>query len=313
MHGPGRRRKTQRGRRGGSRRRRRPTRKQRGGNASAPATTQEKAIVFAGLNNGGHGFYSALLYLLHTYIHAKKTGADYFVKDNADWPYRFEKGWHDYFTTLKMADDLSPYKDVKEYTFYTANELPPYTVRDYADAIRNVYVLRPDLIEKADALKKEMGNNYTSILIRRGDKTNGSRKEMDQLSLEDIFKMTSIKDEPGNLFIATDDYTVIEEAKKLLPSKRIWNLVKENDRGAYLNTIRDEKTPQEKKDHIDTLLISTEVFMGGKPAWTDIRSRTGVFQTRYDWENVKMYPIPIDPEIPQKKIISSSFDGEVSP
>ena len=98
----------------------------------------------------------------------------------------------------------------------------------------------------------------------------------------------------------SDDYAVIEEMKKLLPSAKIFTLTDQEDRGFSIHRIQAEGAEVRKKE-AEELFISIEIFHGGEKAWSDNRSNLGRFLKLRDLSKVVLYP-QVD-EIPLDKVI----------
>jgi glycerophosphoryl diester phosphodiesterase len=274
--------------------RRRRTRRQKGGN--------KKVVVFT-LTHGA-GFGSVFGFLLEAYIYAKTTGYEFRVK-NENWQYGPEKGWHDFFTTL---EPYNPTEKADEENYrHSKNTSGNYTLRQYNEAIQEVYKPKKEIIDKAEEFKRSIGGPYSSLFIRRGDKTYGAAKEMTPADLPTLVKESGLKD--GNIFLMSDDYAVIEEIKKLLPAAKIFTLTDKEDKGFSIITIQNEGA-EVRKNEAEKLFTSIEIFHGGEKGWADNRSNLGRFLKLRDLDKVVLYP-QVD-EIPLEKIIHPST-GELTP
>lgn len=273
-----------------TRRRRRRSKRQRGGN--------KKAVVFT-LTHGA-GFGSVFGFMLQAYIYAKKGGHEFRVK-NENWQYGPEKGWHDFFTTLKA---YNPGEKMEEENFkHAVGPLEKYTLGDYHEAIKEVYKPEQEILEAAEEFKKKIGGSYKSVFVRRGDKTSGGGKEMDAADLSTLVKDMGIKE--GNLFVMSDDYAVVEEFKKLLPKIKIFTLTEPAAKGFSIHRIQAEGAEVRKKEARE-LFTSVEIFHGGEKGWADNRSNLGRFLKMRDLDKVVLYPPEGD--IPLEKIIHPSTD-----
>jgi len=268
--------------------RRRRTRRQKGGN--------KKIVVFT-LTHGA-GFGSVFGYLLEAYIYAKSTGNEFRVK-NENWQYGPENGWHDFFTTLKPYD---PAEKANEENYKHSKSTPGnYTVRQYNEAIQEVYKPKKEIIDKAEEFKKSIGGSYVSVHVRRGDKTSGAGKEIEPADLPTLVKEWGLKD--GNIFVMSDEYAVVEEIKKLLPLAKIVSLTDEGDRGFSIHRIQKEGAEVRKKE-AEKLFTSMEIFHGGEKGWADNHSNLGRFLKLRDLDKVVLYPQV--GEIPLDKVIHPS-------
>ena len=259
---------------------RRAYRKQHGGGENT------RAGVFILGNNAG--FFSTYFTLCKAYLYAKEKGADFLI-DHDNWQYTYEKGWHDYFTTLQVYDTNKKYESVERFKHTEVDKLPNYSVVQYQQAIRDTFILKKDLYDKVDHVKQVMGGPYTSLYVRRGDKVAAASKEMDLLTIKTILGKTDIQNDARNLFIQTDDHRVVEEVGLLLPSCKLYTTTPKTQHGSVADENR-EASSEEKKKHAEELFISTNVLLGGQPIWTDIRSNVGRFHKLFAFEKVRVYP-----------------------
>jgi hypothetical protein len=278
-------RKKNRGLRRGSRRR------QRGGAA-------RKTIIFNLTNTAGFG--SVLGFLLQCYIYAKENGYKFVVKEDG-WTYTHSKGWHDYFKTLEEYDSSAKYGEQESYKHGSVEGVPKYSLRKFNEAIKEIFILNDDLMGRVQSFIDEIGGPYVSIYVRRGDKVGGNCKEMDAIDLDSLIKDTGI--EQGNVFVMTDDYSVVEEVKKLLPACKIFTMTEPVSRGADADVLRNNG-PEQRKKHAEELLSSMEVFNRGEKGWTDNRSNLGRLLKMRGLDKIVLYPmdeasknIPLDKEV----------------
>jgi hypothetical protein len=228
------------------------------------------------------------------YLHAKQIGADFFI-DHDDWQYTAAKGWHDYFTSCKLYDKSMQYDTVDR--FKHANVISQeFTAAQYADACKELFKPAKQFLDKAEAFRSGIGGPYTSLYVRRGDKVNGITKEMDLLSVEQILDTTGIANDGRKLFVQTDDYGVVEEIHKLRPSVVVKTLTPSTERGASFASIKAMSADQ-RRAHMEELIVSSLCLVKGTPAWSDIRSNVGRFHILYAYGAVKMYPKSGESEI----------------
>jgi hypothetical protein len=164
-----------------------------------------------------------------------------------------------------------------------------YPASRYEEAIREIYKPKQEILDKAEAFIKTIGGPYTSLYVRRGDKVEGPGREMEMLPLSKILEDCEIKDDGRRIFIQTDDYEMVEEAKKLLPSCQIFTLAKQAEDGAIHAEIK-AMTPEQRREHTEQLILGNAVFLKGNPAWSDGRSNVGRFLKLASFDTVKVYP-----------------------
>jgi len=217
-----------------------------------------------------------------SYIYAQKNGYDFSVAAE-NWQYGNE--WHDCFTSLKKYDPSVKYD--KEEKISHGTKFEKYTLREYNKAIAEIFLPVPEISARAEAFKGTIGGPYVCLQIRRGDKTSGAEKEMDPVDIPKLIGEVGIKD--GNVFVMTDDYSVVEEITKLLPACKIFTMTEPGSRGASAHAIR-AYTPEEKKKHASELIASIEVFNGGEKGWSDTRSNLGRLLKIRGLDKVILYP-----------------------
>lgn len=261
-----------------SSKRRRTRRRQRGGNTAC--------IVFTLTKNAG--FFSVFFFLCHSYLVAKKKNIPFFIEHD-NWPFTYRNGWHDYFKTLTYYDPKSAYTRVTRFQHLKHDNSYRFTNKEYADVIREIFIPDEAINTMIKDTKASLSNQYISIMIRKGDKVRGNTKEMEELSIQDLLNQTSIKNESGNLFVMTDEYSIIPELKQILTKKNIVTLSTEKESGFYLSKF-NERTPEEKLEHTRNLVASSLILVDGSPAWSDVRSNTGRFHKLLSPETVSLYP-----------------------
>lgn len=257
--------------------RRRTKRSQRGGNAP-------KSVVVFTLTNGA-GFGSVVGFLMRAYLYAKKEGKEFFVKAD-NW--QFGDRWHDHFTSLKEYDPKTEHAKEENYKHASVSGLPQFSLEEYMNAAKEVFVPRPEIVERAKAFTDKIGGAYISLYVRRGDKTSGAGREMTAADLPQLVKEMGVTD--GNVFVMSDDYGVVEEVEKLLPGCKVYTMTPPENRGLVIHDIQKYNSEQKKK-HADELFTSMEVFHGGEKGWADNRSNLGRFLKLRGADKVALYPV----------------------
>jgi len=237
---------------------RRIKRKQRGGN-SGP-------IIFTLTNSAGFG--SVAHFLTQAFIEAKKNKKEFFI-ENGGWQYG---NWNDYFKSLQSLD---PSKDKDARRYRHGNQIQNATMQDHVDAVKEIFVLNDDLMKTAEEFKASIGGPYKAIYVRRGDKTSGEGKEMSAIDLPSMIKSTDISG-GDNLFVMTDDYTVVDELKGLLPGVKVFSMTPPENKGSSIHILQ-KIDPESMKKHANELFASMQVFMGATKGWAENRSNLGRF------------------------------------
>jgi hypothetical protein len=255
-----------------NRRRKRTRRRLRGGNSDA--------VVMVLFNSAG--FFSVFFFLCRVYLYAKHNNLPFFLH-HEDWQYLYKLGWHDYLTSLKYFEP-DKYPNARKFRHADAQDIPEYSIREYIDCIKEIFVLKDELKARVEKYVASIGGEYTSLFIRRGDKA----AEMELISIDDILVQTDIKDDGRRLFIQTDDYAIVLEIEKRFPSCKIFTLTPEHKRGAH-NGQMINWTPEERRADTEELLVSVAVFVRAKKGWTYYLSNVGTFHKLSGYDNITFY------------------------
>lgn len=154
------------------------------------------------------GFFSMTLIMVYNYMVCKRDGLPFYL-NSAEWVFAHDKGWNDYFTTFAEKPE-GPVE-----AFY---KHPPgdkeFTVREYKDAMREVFVFQPHLLEAADQTMKRLGMDgpFTAIFIRRGDKLLGESVYIPA----ELYVRRALETNPSAVFVQTDDYRCVLEVTQMI-------------------------------------------------------------------------------------------------
>lgn len=237
----------------------------------------------------GAGFFSTFWIMCKYYLYAKKHNYPFFVETTDSWQYKYKLGWHDYFKTLKEfnKDEHTPDTQIKKYNRSNMHGEQDFSIREYKDeAVKEIFVLNDNLQKIIDEHVSRYGK-YKSLYIRRGDKG----QEAVVLSIGEILEQVQFKDDGSSIYVQTDDYTVVEEIRKLFPSCKVHTHTPSHYRGAHYDDII-KKSDEDKKLHAEELLISVGIFLGCVEGWTDPFSNVGVFHKLAAYDKVKFYVLP---------------------
>jgi hypothetical protein len=243
------------------------------------------------------GFFSVFFFLCKSYIYAKNTNQQFYIHHN-EWGYDGGKGWHGYFTTLEC------YPGNPQATYWIKHgnmpcNIPTYSLTEYIECIPEIFILQPELLHIVETYIDEINGPYIAIYIRRGDKY----AESAFISESDILSKVVMSD-CNTIFIQTDDYSVVECIRNLLPDKKVLSRVSVNKHGHYQNKIylqnardtnpyKDEaRAFNDTKDNsIDTVefLTSCIISMRAKACWVDYSSNVGRFLKLASPETVHAY------------------------
>ena len=254
---------------------------------------EDETIVVHDLTGGG--FFSLFFFLCSSYIYAKKYNYKLYI-DNGEWDYKYKNGWNDYFTSLIMYDNLLQNKKIIKRghaTKYGYNDEKDFTLKEYVEAIRYIFKPNIDIEQKAKEYIDNLGKNYSSIYIRRGDKITSGESHF--ISTKDILNFTDIQDNCKVLFVQTDDYSVVEEIKEILPNCAVHTMTPINKKGSTNSDIHNASREDVKKD-TDELLISTIISANANKCWADYRSNVGRFLKLYSFDKKNVFYYPPNPD-----------------
>lgn len=269
----------------------------KGGNVGITTTGLKKAVVCV-LNSKG-GFFSVYYTLWRVYLYAKKLNLPFFIEHD-NWQYTYKNGWHDYFKSLNVLNKEEHFDSIERFENGATNAImDEFTMADFIEAIKETFILQDSIQASIDSYIKEMGSDYNSLYVRRGDKV----AEMPLMTLDDIIAKTTIKDDGRTIFVQTDDYNVVKEMRSKFPSCRIMTLTKEHvigsNNGDMLNW-----TPEQRKEQTEELLISCVITARATIGWVYYMSNVGTFIKLLGFNNINIY---IDDKYASKEEIDKTY------
>jgi len=251
----------------------------------------ENAVVFQ-LNKEG-GFYSVFFFLCQAYMYAKHKNLDFYVMDTT-WYYTHTKGWHDYLLSLTVwtPEFACKYKQVH---FMSHMQVPKsdYKLKDYIQAIKEIYILKPELEARADKILAQ-NPELISLFVRRGDKI--TYGEAPFIETKNLLKLVNIsRDTKETIFVQTDDARVITELEEELPHAKLISTVPKDKFGSH-SRIWTRMPPEERKIQTEEMLVGLQVCIKSRLCWTDFTSNVGRFLKLSNFDRTKIYasdrPIP---------------------
>jgi hypothetical protein len=262
------------------------------------ALQRNTAVVFT--LNSSAGFFSVFFMMCKVYLYAKSNNYDFYI-DHDKWQYTYNNGWHDYFDSLRVwkPENASTCKTIYRFNHDNCHRLPQHSIRSYISVINEIFIVNKTIQNIVKTyINNTIRNDFVSLYVRRGDKTTGSAKEMDTLSMKEIIEKTVIN-QTIPIFIQTDDYSVIEELKYLMPYTKIYTFTNKEERGST-NANMLTWTPSQRKSQTEIFLASVLVFSNGVQCWSDHRSNVGRFHKLLAYNKTSLYPLINDNEIDTK-------------
>lgn len=230
--------------------------------------------------------------MIHAIKYAKDQGRDFYLRDE-DWGDGPMKRWHDVYKTLTTYDPKKHGEEKNDGGHPRYDGMRGYALSELTPIVKDILVLKDDLAKKASDFTHSIGGPYTSVYVRRGDKVNGcaiAPKEMEIMPADQLLKECELKDDGRKLFIMSDDYSVVDELKKALPSCKIFTLIPETNRG-LAQDMMSRFTPEERKAQSEELVTSIQVFLNGEKAYSDNRSNMGRLLKVAKPDTVYLYPV----------------------
>ena len=246
-----------------------------------------RPFVFC-LNSNG-GFFSMFFIMCNAYIASKKMGSPFYIT-HSNWLYTCDRGWYDYFISLKVAPFIP--KLVNPVQIKCSQERfykPDFPLHEYMTAIREIFVLKPELISRVNSLVATLPSDFIAVFVRRGDKL---IQEAKFIPVSEIFKHIP-HSETNTFFIQTDDYSVVEEIRSMLPSARVVSTVSPNKRGSFYDKNKSRKQIREETEE---MLVGLSVCLRSSSCWTDDTSNVGRF-LKLSNPRVHIYPEDYDVDL----------------
>jgi hypothetical protein len=187
-------------------------------------------MEFKFIRNGWLGFYSDALRMLMSYMVCKKEGTPFTI-DSREWIFTHDKGWHDYFTTLQESEQYDTLPQIN----WDKSDDRQFTVADYKQAMKEIFIYQPYLHEMAEQIiKQHTFGEYTAVFMRRGDKLLGESVYIPT----EAYAHLAISTNPSVVFVQTDDYRCVEELAAIIhrthPSIRIVSTCPPNKHGHFV-------------------------------------------------------------------------------
>lgn len=245
------------------------------------------------------GFFSVYFFLMCAYIYCCETDRRLRLNDQ-HWKFSWEKGWVDYFEKndrVLLHDELDDchlvLRHMKEPDVDYCRPGCRYPLSVYRRHIRQLYQLKPELLERCDAYG--MTGDYVSIFVRLGDKLYEESKYY-----QPSFYVNLLYEKYPNItkvFIHSDDHDeVLKIAEEILSRDDnilVYYITDSSDCGGALVQERlrrlgnitkksvDQMNPQELKFHTEKMLCAIELMRRSQCLITDYQSNVSRFMKLY--------------------------------
>ena len=133
----------------------------------------------------------------------------------------------------------------------------------------------PETRRKVDQLIARLGlpAGYAGIHVRSGDKTS----EAPPVPPETYLDLAAPKTLARSAFVATDDYTNVEQLRNAFPEWTFYTLAAENERGYDQASFSRNASTEQRREAVLSLLASMEILRRAKPFVGTFSSNIGMF------------------------------------
>lgn len=261
------------------------------------------------------GFFSNYFFFLQAYIHCK-LHRQILYYDDTHWLFTANLGLADYFVLdeTKIQFHLITESDVQnpEITIMRHNKEfgALYPLYLYRDAIKDLFVLKPAIIEKTNRVRQFLPNTYNAIFARLGDKLI-ENKEIGKILGVDMYaeKLLQICNDSNNrnIFVHSDDHNFVLDFMNEMNVKSsiVFNIsfiTGDAEKGGSFNQIVQNMTKSEIYDHTEKMLVAIETMKYADKIVLDYQSNVSRFMTLYyDKDRIcNLFDDAIDERIIQK-------------
>lgn len=213
------------------------------------------------------GFYSIYFFVLNHYLYCKKNKKNYTINTDK-WLFKSKNGWTDYFENFELFFDQDESTEVQYYDQMNTI-LDNFSLYEYRNAIKETYIYNKITFDKIYEIKQKfnlLDMNYSSIFIRRGDKL---INESNYYSASKYIDILLIK-EPlcRRVFIQTDDYNCVLEAKEYIKNKHldleVITICDENNKGmvicSYFHNWLNSNEISKNKEYLLKVKENLQIF-----------------------------------------------------
>ncbi|MFZ4798842.1 MAG: hypothetical protein ACOYMA_15180 [Bacteroidia bacterium] len=170
---------------------------------------------------------------------------------------------------LKVFLTAPYYKTKYQFYYYThdlwtkiqnnkTKQLEKYYKEVEIKAINDTWRLNPSTQKEVDKIIKNLNlpDKFIGTQVRAGDK---STEQLTYHFTDYLNKIDSLQTNIKDIFILTDDYSIITDIKSQFPQYRIFTLCNENEKG-YDNDIFQNQNKDMKKSKLINLIASVEIL-----------------------------------------------------
>ena len=162
------------------------------------------------------GFYSELFFLMNHYLFCKKTNNNFNI-NSANWLFKYNKGWEDYFRDINIIDSCDFYNGI----YGHHDQIDNFSIKEYKIAIKDIYIYNEIVTTEIKKIKQQLQlkNDYDAIFIRRGDKLVNESEFIKSEKYVD--SLLSKKKNCNTIFVQTDDYNCYLEIKDYIEKNNL--------------------------------------------------------------------------------------------
>jgi hypothetical protein len=157
------------------------------------------------------------IFLAENIYYANLKQMKFYIEDTT-FPFKYNKGWHDYFNSLDSIQDLDVIPSPLEVYNRWNHNLSSIPLKIYRTIFDSIIILQPYLQKMLENIQNKYGlisNEYDALMIRRGDKLHAESAYVSVSEYLDLLVNKNSK----KIFLQTDDYGVYLEALDYLHEK----------------------------------------------------------------------------------------------
>lgn len=230
------------------------------------------------------GFYNQINHVINTYIYALQRNYLYrLVSDQ--FIYKVEKGWEDFFLPFwdEARENIEPvlHIDYSHHREFDLAKTEHIAVPEHGlvanDIFSNVRLMVPRIYrynERTESFLEQeiqglgLPENYAAFHVRRGDKVYHSRPRGRKHHFSEYLdKLSAHQDTPGVVFVATDDFSVIQEFRQYISENGlrvdIVSTCEPEDQGFSVSTVRDLSSRDKYRILLDAEVCSRARYFVG--------------------------------------------------
>lgn len=187
----------------------------------------------------------------------------YMVKQYIQEPF-YKKKYHFSYYTFELWSEFNRLNPYKNYKILNENVITDFYEGNLKGLLKkiaiNTWVFNEEIAKEIDIItrKLELPANYIGMHIRKGDKVQENKVYRYDQYFEVLKLNTANKNK--SIFIFTDDFTVIEQARTSFPEFNYYYLCDKDEKG-YNNVIFNNRDIEFKRIKLVNLFASIQILI----------------------------------------------------